>query len=150
VDDNVTLLIEWEHGQQAVARTLWGTSFTRNDTAIYGRRGTIWISGSQVVLHSPHAPVPAGEPVEWQGFKDCYRISPSPDIPNESILDHFIRSVQAGTQPKPNGRLQLHVHEILFKGYESAATGRAQELETSFEPWHRIDPAFYNTRDAYV
>lgn len=150
VDDNVTLLIEWENGQQAVARTLWGTSFSRNDTAIYGRRGTLWISGSQVVLHSPHAPVPGGEPVEWQGFKDCYRVSPTPGTPNESILDHFVQSIRTGTQPKPSGKLQLHVHEILFKGYQSTSTRRAQELETTFQPWHTIDPAFYNTRDGYI
>lgn len=150
VDDNVTLIIEWEGGQQAVARTLWGTSFSRNDTAIYGRRGTLWISGGQVVLHSPHAPVEGGEPVEWQGFKDCYRVPVSPETPNESIIDHFTVSIRNGTQPKCSGKLQLHVHEILFKGYEAAATGQTLELQTTFQPWHDVDPGFYDTRSGYI
>jgi predicted dehydrogenase len=150
VDDNVTLVIEWEGGQQAVARTLWGTSFTRNDTVIYGRRGTIWLSGGQVVVHSPHAPVAGAEPVEWQGFQSCYRVQPSEGTPNESIIDHFVQSIQAGTEPKCSGRLQLHVHEILFKGYEAAATGRTIDLETTFEPWHRVEPGFYDTRSGYI
>jgi len=150
VDDNVTLLVEWKDGQQAVVRTLWGTSFSRNDTAIYGRKGTLWLSGGQVVLHSPHAPVEGAEAVEWQGFKDCYRVPVSPGTPNESLIGHFVESIRTGTQPKNNGRLQLHVHEILFRGYEAAATGQTQELETTFEPWHAVDPGFYDTRDGYV
>jgi predicted dehydrogenase len=150
VDDNVTLLLEWENGQQAVARSLWGTSFTRNDTVVYGRRGTLWLSGGQVVLHSPHAPVAGGEAVEWQGFKDCYRVKPTADTPNESIIDHFVASIQAGTEPKCNGKLQLHVHEILFKGYQAAKTGQTQELETTFTPWHAVDPGFYDTRSNYI
>jgi predicted dehydrogenase len=150
VDDNVTLVIEWETGQQAVARTLWGTSFSRNDTALFGRRGTLWLSGGQVIVHSPDAPPEGGEAVEWQGFKECYRVPIPPGMPNESIIDHFVASIRSGTQPKCSGQLQLHVHEILFKGYEAAETGRTQELGTLFEPWHETDPAFYDTREQYI
>lgn len=150
VDDNVTLVIEWETGQQAVARTLWGTSFTRNDTALYGRKGTLWVGGGQVVLHSPGAPVEGAEPVEWQGFRECYRVPVPPETPNESIVDHFVESIRAGREPHCSGRMQLHVHEILFKGYEAAATGRAQELETTFRPWHALDPACFDTRSDFI
>jgi len=150
VDDNVTLIVEWEGGQQAVIRTLWGTSFTRNDTTVYGRKGTLWLSGGQVVVHSPHGPVEGGEPVEWQGFQDCYRVAVPADTPNESMIGHFVHSIRSGAQPKCSGRLQLHVHEILFKGYEAAASGRARELETTFQPWHSVAPGFYNTRDGYI
>ncbi|MCC2671528.1 MAG: oxidoreductase domain protein [Armatimonadetes bacterium] len=150
VDDNVTLVVEWETGQQAVIRTLWGTSFTRNDTTVYGRQGTLWISGGQVILHAPGGLVAGGEPIEWQGFKDCYRMPISPSTPNESMIDHFVQSIRTGSEPRCSGRLQLHVHEILFKGYEAAATGRTLDLETTFEPWHQVDPAFYDTRGGFV
>jgi predicted dehydrogenase len=150
VDDNVTLLIEWESGQQAVARTLWGTSFVRNDTAVYGRKGTLWLSGGQVILHSPGRPVPEGEAVEWQGFKECYRVPIDPGTPNESIVDHFVESIRAGREPRSSGRLQLHVHEILFKGYTAAQIGETQELETTFQPWHEVDPGFYDTRSTFI
>jgi predicted dehydrogenase len=150
VDDNVTLIVEWKDGQQAVVRTLWGTSFGRNDSAVFGRHGTLWLSGGQVVLHSPRGPVEGAEPVEWQGFKDCYRVPVPPETSNESIVDHFVQSVRAGTEPKCSGKLQLHVHEILFKGYRAAETGLTQELETRFEPWHAVDPSFYTTREGFI
>jgi predicted dehydrogenase len=150
VDDNVTLLVEFAGGQQAVVRTLWGTSFSRNDTAVYGRRGTLWLAGGAVVLHSPHQPVPGGEPVEWQGFKDCYRVPTRKDVAPESMIDHFVTCIQEGREPKCSGRLQLHVHEILFKGYRAAETGQTQELETTFTPWHTVAPGFYDTRGGWV
>lgn len=150
VDDNVTLIVEWAGGQQAVVRTLWGTSFVRNDTTLYGRMATLWLGNGQVTIHSPSRPVPGGEPVEWQGFSDCYRVPVSPETPNESIVDHFVECVKTGNQPRCSGHLHLHVHEILFKAYAAAETGRTQELETTFEPWHSLDPAFFDTRSEYI
>ncbi|MBW3622935.1 MAG: Gfo/Idh/MocA family oxidoreductase [Armatimonadetes bacterium] len=150
VDDNVTLLVEWETGQQAVIRSLWGTSFARNDTAVYGRKGTLWMSGSGIVVHSPEGPIPGAEPVEWQGFRDCYRVPVSPDAPNESMIEHFAASIRENRPPYPSGTLQLHVHEILFKGYRAAETGEAQELTTTFTPWHEVEPSFYDTRGEFI
>jgi predicted dehydrogenase len=150
VDDNVTLIVEWPGDQQAVVRTLWGTSFTRNDTTIYGRRGTLWLAGGQVVLHAPHGAPAGAEPIEWQGFKDCYRLPIPPETPNESIIDHFVESIRAGRQPKCSGRLQLHVHEILFAAYAAAETGQTQELRTVFEPWHTLEPGLFDTRSQFI
>lgn len=150
VDDNVTLIVEWATGQQAVVRTLWGTSFTRNDTTIYGRKGTLWLGNGQVVLHSPERALLGAEPIDWHGFADCYRVPIRPETPNESILDHFVESIQSGSEPRCNGRLQLHVHEILFRAYEAAETGQTQTLETTFQPWHTVSPAFYDTRSDYL
>jgi predicted dehydrogenase len=150
VDDNVTLLVEWAGGQQAVVRTLWGTSFSRNDTTIYGRRGTLWLAGGAIVLHSPHRAIPEAEPVDWQGFKDCYRVTPRKDLPAESMIDHFVTCTRERREPKCSGRLQLHVHEILFKAYRAAETGQTQELETTFTPWHTVAPGFYDTRGGWV
>ena len=50
----------------------------------------------------------------------------------------------------PERKLQLHVHEILFKGYRAAETGQTQELETTFPLWHAVPPGFYDTRDGWV
>ncbi len=150
VDDNCTLIVEWEHGQQAVVRSLWGTSFSRNDTTIYGRRGTLWLSGGNVVIHSPPQPIENAELIEWQGFKDCYRVPISPDVPNESIMDHFVTCIKDKREPKCSGKLQLHVHEILFKAYRAAETGETQELETTFELWHEVEAGFFRTREGFI
>ena len=41
-------------------------------------------------------------------------------------------------------------HEILFKAYRAAETGETQELQTTFTPWHRVEPGFYHTREGFV
>jgi predicted dehydrogenase len=150
VDDNVTLIVEWESGQQAVIRSLWGTSFAKNDTTIYGRKGTLWLDGGTVAIHSPGSPIEGAEKTEWRGFSDCYKIPISPEKPNESMIAHFADCIANGKTPKCDGRLQLHVHEILFKAYLSAETGQAQRLETTFAPWHDVPASFYQTRAEFI
>ena len=131
-------------------RTLWGTAFSRNDTTVYGRRGTMWLAGGNLIVQSPDGPVEGGETIPWQGFDHCYRVPPDRNLPEESILDHFVRCISEGREPTCSGRFQLHVHEILFKAYRAAETGETQELETTFTPWHRVEPGFYRTRDGFV
>ncbi|MHB1001706.1 MAG: Gfo/Idh/MocA family protein [Armatimonadota bacterium] len=150
VDDNTSLLVEWADGQQAVVRTLWGTSFWRNDTTVYGRKGTIWFLGESMVIHSPEKPIPGGEPIVWQGFDNCYSVQARPDIKAESMIDHFADCIRDHAEPKCSGHLQLHVHEILFKAYKSVETGQTQDLTTTFTPWHPIDRSFYDTRDGWI
>ena len=148
VDDNVTLIVEWKTGQQAVIRVLWGTSFARNDTMVCGREGTLWLAGGEVVIHSPKREVPGCEAIEWRGFEDCFRAPVT--HASESMIEHFAACIRVGAEPKCGGKLQLHVHEILFRAYESAETGRTQELATTFDHWHEIDPAFHDTRSQFI
>jgi predicted dehydrogenase len=150
IDDNDTLIIEWETGQQAVVRTLWGSSFTRNDATIYGRHGTLWLSRDQIVVHSPRAPVPGAELVAWQNIDHCYRVQSPDEGHDESIVDHFVESIKSGIEPRSSGTLQLHVHEILFKGRVAAQTGYVQQLETRFIPWRPRDAGFFDTRGYYI
>lgn len=150
VDDNVTLIVEWAGGQQVVVRTLWGTSFWRNDTTVYGRKGTVWFTGDRAIVHSPEKAISEGELINWQGFDNCYSIPASSEFADECMIGHFTKCIRDHKEPKCSGHLQLHVHEILFKGYVSAETGITQELETTFTPWNVIDPDFYNTRDGWI
>jgi predicted dehydrogenase len=128
VDDNMTLLLEWPGGQQAVVRGIWGTSLVRFDSAIYGRHGTLWLSGNDVVIHSPEKAMPGAEPITWGNYKNCYRIPVKPmgGWENEGLIEHFIDCIEGLNQPMCSGQQQLHVHEILFKGYEAARSGRTQ------------------------
>lgn len=150
VDDNATLIIEWPTGQQAVVRSLWGTSFVRNATVVHGRRGTLWLEGDTLVVHSPHGPITGAKRVPWQGLADCYQVPVDRMKPRESLIDHFANCIREGRQPKCSGQLQLHVHEILMKGYVAAAAGRTQRLVTGFTPWHKMAPSFYATRGKFI
>jgi predicted dehydrogenase len=153
VDDNVTLVLEWEGGQHAVTRALWGTSFARLDCNVFGRTGTLFGSafGGSAVVHSPGRLVPGLDPAEYRGMSDCYRIpTPDPAEARFAGLDLFLDAIAGVREPTWSGEQQLHVHEILFRGYEAARTGFSQELATTFEPWHPLDPAFFETRAATI
>jgi predicted dehydrogenase len=156
VDDNATLVIEWAGGQQAVVRALWGTSIVRfNETVIYGRRGTLWLHGNDVMVHSPDAPPVNAKPATWQGHANCYRVpvplKPGHEYPrDEGLVEHFVDCIQGLGTATCAGRQQLHVHEILFKGYEAAQTGRTQQLETTFIPWRPVDAGFHDARSRLI
>jgi predicted dehydrogenase len=150
IDDNVSLIVEWSGGQQALFRALWGTSMDRFDAYIYGRHGTLiaGVFGDEVVIHSPRRPIAGAEAFSWYGHEDCYRpsLKPMAHADGEGHIDHFVDCIRGRSQPTCGGRQQLHIHEILFKGYEAARTGCTQELKTTFTPWHSIDPGFFDTR----
>ncbi len=150
IDDNVSLILEWSGGQQAVLRAFWGSSLYRGDVLIYGRHATMitGVFGDEVVIHSPDRPVERAEAITWRGEKDCYRpaVKPILNINGEGLIDHFVDCIQGLAAPRCGGAQQLHVHEILFKGYEAALTGRAQDLTTTFMPWHALEPSFFDTR----
>lgn len=150
IDDNVSLILEWPGGQQAMLRAFWATSSWRSDYTLYGRKATIFaglFNSDELVVSSPGRPLEGEGPLTHNGFADCYRIPISkPDVAQEGLLEHFIDCVLGLAQPSCGSRRQLHVHEILFKGYEAARSGMAQTLETSFEPRPAIDPALFDTR----
>lgn len=143
IEDNVTLLIEWPSGQQATVRGLWGTSFFESGTTIYGRQGTMWLSGNDIVIHSPARPIAGAAPITWNGKQNCYKVPITEVRKNEGLVDHFVDCILKLAQPNCGGEQQLHVHEILFKGLEATKSGRTQELTTSFKLWHEIDPTFF-------
>jgi predicted dehydrogenase len=156
VDDNATLVIEWPGGQQAVVRALWGSSIVRfNETVIYGRRGTLWLHGNDLVVHSPDAPIPNAIPTTWHGYANCYRVPvpvrPGYEYPrDEGLIEHFVDCIQGLGAATCAGRQQLHVHEILFRGCEAALTGRTQRLETTFIPWRCVEAGFHDSRSRLI
>ncbi|MFD0678030.1 MULTISPECIES: Gfo/Idh/MocA family protein [unclassified Paenibacillus] len=153
VDDNVTVIVEFAGGQHAIFRTLWATSFNQNNTIIYGRKGTVAINdcGLPLVVHSPNAPIPDAEEVTWRGVKECYLPKLLSSVSSEQdIMSHFVHCLRTGEQPKQSGRLQLHVHEIMFAAYKSAETGQRCMLTTTFEPWHKLDTGIFDTKSQFI
>ena len=140
VDDNVSVLLEYASGQQAVMRSCWAPAMKRKATIFYGRYGTIFLreANQRVVVQSLHGPVLGASPIEFLGLDDCYAFTPRPLEPEEDILGGFVAAVRDSQPSAFNGPLALHVIEQMMKAYESARTGRTLELETSFDvPWAR-------------
>jgi predicted dehydrogenase len=154
IDDNVSLVVEWAGGQQALFRALWGISYFRNDSVIYGRHGTIFSSvfGGDVVIHSPQKAVAGAEPLVWNGQSSCYKapLKSLQNVTGEGLIDHFADCIEGKAQPTCGGEQALHVHEILFRAYEAARTGQTQALATTFTPWHSVDQKFMDTRSGPI
>lgn len=144
VDDNVTMILEYPGGQQAVMRTCWAYSYGRNATVIHGRHGDVWINdyGQPVVVKADQGPVEGGEPVPFLNLPNCYRVPVAQQ--GESILGHFVRAVRSGERPTSNVWQATHVIEQMMKGYESSRLGRILELETTFDPWSALAPELFD------
>lgn len=153
VDDNVSVIVQFEGGQHAVIRSLWGMPFKQNNTIIYGRSGTIALndSGYPLVIQTSEKMIPDAEQVVWRGLENCYiPHGMMSKQPNESVIAHFVDCLRTGKQPVQSGRQQLHVHEIMFGAYRSAETGQRYRLTTTFTPWSKLDPGIYDTRSGYI
>lgn len=154
VDDNATAIVEFAQGQHAVVRTLWGTSFSQNNTLIFGRKGTVALndSGFPLVIHSPEKPIPDAKPVVWRGLQNCYAPElVSPPASEKNIMSHFIHCLRTGQPPTQSARQQLHVHEIMFGAYRSAETGQRFGLTTGFEPVHSpAETRIFDTRSDFI
>lgn len=140
VDDNVSLLLEYPTGQQAVVRSCWGPAFRRKGTILYGREGTIFLreAGTRIVVQSLRGSVSGGAPIQFQGLDHCYEFKPRPLEPEEEILGVFVSAIREGGLGPCNGPQALHVVEQMMRGYDSARTGKAQDLTTSFAlAWDR-------------
>jgi predicted dehydrogenase len=153
VDDNVSLILEYGTGQQALARSCWAPVNRRHATIVYGRRGTIFLreAGKRVVIQSLDRPVLGAHAIEFMGLPNCYETIPTPLEPEEDILGRFVAAVRGDPVDAHNFPRALHVAEQMFKGYQSAATGRALELETTFElGWEREESIMDLSGPAFV
>jgi predicted dehydrogenase len=134
VDDNASLILEYDSGQQALARSCWAPANVRRATIIYGRRGTIFLreAGKRVVIQSLDNPVKGAHPIEFMGLPGCYEIVPRPLEPEEDILGQFVAAVRGASVGAASFPRALHVIEQINKGYHSSASGAIVELETTF------------------
>ena len=152
VDDNVTLLLDYATGQQAVVRAIWSQSYMQNGTVLHGRHGAIFINrfGRPLVVKSDLQPVPDAEPVEYLGLTNCY----APKVPTlpveEDLVGHFASCIRTGATPRPSLAIGLHVVEQQMRAYESARTGRILDLATSFDVWWDRQPGILDLGGGYL
>lgn len=151
VDDNVTILLEYPTGQQAVVRSFWTQSYMQNGTVLHGRHGAIFLNrwGRPLVIKSDLGPVPDAEKVEFLGLDNCY----VPAIPaqrvEDDIVGHFVHSIRTGARPHADGSIGLHIAEQQMMAYRASAENRAIELETTFDPWWERPAGIMDLSEGY-
>jgi len=135
-DDNSILIVEFEGGATALIEDSWAKEGGMDDTAeFYGSEGVIYadvLRGSSLVTYSKggygYAVEKAASTAGWTFA--MYEESWNYGFPQE--LDHFVKCVKYDRQPMETGEDGRAVLEILFAGYESAATGK--KVEFPFTP----------------
>lgn len=152
VDDNVTIILEYATGQQAVIRSWWAQSYMQNGTVLHGRKGAIFLNryGRPLVVKSDLTPIPDGTKIDYLGIENCYAPSVPETRVEDDIVAHLVDCIRSGTQPRCNGDIGLHIAEQMMMAYVSAREGRTIELQTTFDLWWDRDPSLMNLSDEWL
>ena len=148
VDDNVSILLEYATGQQAQVHSIWARSYMTNGTVLHGRKGAIFLSryGQPLVVKSDLQAPPNGTPVEYLGISNCYTV-PLPEWSVErEILGHFAAAVLRGTPLHAGIDIGMHIAEQQMMAYQSARTGEAIDLSTTFDVWWKREPGILDLK----
>lgn len=152
VDDNVTILLEYPTGQQAVVRSYWAQSYMQNGTVLHGRHGAIFLNrwGRPLIVKSDLQPVPNAEKVEFLGLENCYQPEVPPQRVEDDIVGHFVDAVRNGTRPHCDAATAIHIAEQQMMAYRSSEDSRAIDLESHFELWWNREPAIMDLSKDYL
>jgi predicted dehydrogenase len=152
VDDNVTILLEYATGQQAVVRSYWAQSFMQNGTTLHGRHGAIFLGrwGRPLVVKSDRQPIPDAEPVEFLGLEHCYAPAVPAQAVKDDILGHFLDCIGTGSRPRCDITIGQHIAEQQMFAYVAARESRAIDLSTTFDLWWDREPGIMNLGTGYL
>jgi len=152
VDDNVTILLEYPTGQQAVVRSYWAQSYMQNGTILHGRHGAIFLNrwGRPLIVKSDLQPVPNAEKVEFLGLENCYQPALPAQRVEDDIVGHFVAAICDNTRPHCDGSIGLHIAEQQMMAYRASREGRAIDLETRFDLWWNREPAIMDLSGGYL
>ncbi|MBU6288002.1 MAG: Gfo/Idh/MocA family protein [Chloroflexota bacterium] len=137
VDDQVSVVLEYESGQQGIVHSIWTRSYMTNGTVLHGRHGAIFLGryGQPLVVKSDRQAPPDGTPVEYLGIPNCFTVPvPAGEVTGE-IVAHFVQAVRGEVALHCGLDVGMHLAEQTMGAYESAKTGEAVELHTTFTPW---------------
>jgi len=128
--DNIHLILDF--GRCVFGSLVTGYTIQRQRHAqleIYGSEGVIQMLGP--------AWAPAGYEL-WRNSAGCWQIfgETDPEYHWTVGLDHLIECIGTGTRPLLSPEHALHVTEIMIRALESAESGAALNLETTFRRAH--------------
>ena len=143
-DDNTLLMLDFGGSTFAVVDGTFNVNAARApQVEIFGRGGTINLNNDRDVQTSG---VPAIEVFKLDAVPGLdgwitprersfdTRWQRQRDLRRAILVDHLVESVREGKKPILSAEHARHALEIMLKAIESARTGRAIELTTTFEP----------------
>lgn len=152
VDDQVSVLLEYETGQQGIVHSIWTRSYMTNGTVLHGRHGAIFLGryGQPLVIKSDLQAPPDSTPLDYLGLTNCYTVPiTAPDVTGE-IVAHFVKAIRGEGSLHCGLDVGMHIVEQQKGAYESAQSGRAIDLHTRFVPWWNPKPEAMNLADDWL
>lgn len=126
-EDNVQLLLDF--GNECFANITTGFTLQKyraNGIEIYGSEGTIQMLGEDWDPHGYEL---------WQNRKGCWEVHENRDRwPWPDGVRDLIEAIHQKRQPVNTPEHAYHVLEIMTKALESAATGQAMPITSTFAP----------------
>jgi len=151
VDDNAIMILEFEGGVFATVKASWAHTYVDNHTAIYGRKGAIFINADNNPLIVKTPEKIDGKKITFRNLDNCYVPSKFPGFtPNDDIMGRFIGWIRQKKQPVYNGGQALHIMEIMHKAYVSSKTGKTQKIVTPFKMWWPKEKDIQNLKEEFI
>jgi len=126
-DDNAQLLLDFGDARYAVVTTGFTIQKYRvPGIELYGSEGTIQMIGEDWA--------PQGYEL-WQNSAGCWQVfEEKSGWPWTDGIRHLVECIETGAAPLITPEHAFHVLEIMTKSMESGRTGRALDIESTFEP----------------
>ncbi len=151
VDDNSVMILEFEGGIFATVKASWCHTYVDNHTAIYGRKGAIFINADNNPLVIKTTGKVQGKKIAFRNLDNCYVPSKFPGFtPDDDIMGKFIGWIRQKKQPVYNGEQGLHIMEIMHKAYVSSKTGKVQKINTPFKMWWPKEKRIQNLKEKFI
>lgn len=138
MDDNTVLLLDFGNGSFASVQGNFCTRKVKTpQIELYGEKGTMLLGGwcdmsRPLEIYTEEQVL--GSEAGWYKPEAPLNAAPEPfTIWTVADLLHVVDCAASGKKPLISGEHSAHVIEIIEKGYESARTGKAVELSTSFK-----------------
>ncbi len=127
-DDNAQVLLDFGGSRFATVTAGFTLQQYRGPgIELFGTEGTINLLGDDWD--------PDGYEI-WQNRAGCWQLfkETNPEWPWTDGLSHLVECILQGTKPLVTPEHALHVLEVILKALASGRDGRAQELESTFDP----------------
>lgn len=135
VEDNAQLLLDFGEATFGVVTTGFTLQQYRGPALeIYGTTGTLQMLGDD---WDPEGyELWQNDVGAWQVYKES-----APDWPWTAGLSHLVTCVRNGTRPLLTPAHAYHVLEVMLQARAASATGRTQDIASTFEPLDFGEPA---------
>ena len=151
VDDQAMMILDFGNSVYATVKASWAHTHYENYTAIFGRKGAVYITADNQQLVIKTDKKVNGKKVVFRNFDNCYAPTDFPRFgPEDDIMGKFIGYIRSGADPVYDAAQSLHIMEVMNKAYLSAKTGKTQKITTGFKVWWNKEKGIQSYRNEYI